>query len=85
MDEKKKSGQFTSADFEKKIADLQSIVDRLEGDKSVTLEDSMSLFESGIAITRECVDSLNAMQARISALNKELDLIICGDLGTEDD
>lgn len=85
MDEKTKSGQLTSADFEKKIADLQSIVDKLESDKTVTLEDSMSLFENGIKITRECVDDLNAMQARIAALNKELDLIICGDFGTEDD
>ena len=63
-------------DFESKISKLQSIVEKLENDASVTLEDSMSLFEQGLALTGECVNDLNEMQARIAALNNKLDTIL---------
>ncbi len=75
----------SSSDFESKIAELQKIVGRLESDGSVTLEDSMSLFESGLKLTKECVDDLSAMQARISELNNQLDLILRQPLFGEDD
>lgn len=75
----------TSVDFEAKIAELQKIVGRLESDGSVTLEDSMSLFESGLKLTKECVDDLSAMQAKISELNNQLDLILRQPLFGEDD
>lgn len=68
--------KMTSADFEKKIAELQKIVDKLENDQSVSLEDSMALFERGLALTKECADSLSAVEARISDLNKQLDDIL---------
>lgn len=63
-------------DFESKIAQLQQIVDKLESDSSVTLEDSMALFEQGLSLTGECVGELNAMQAKIGELNKKLDIIL---------
>lgn len=75
-----------SSQFENKISELQKIVAQLEGDSSVTLEDSMSLFEKGLALTKECVDDLTAMQSRIIELNKKLDIILndCG-FGDGDD
>ena len=63
-------------DFEKKIAMLQSIVDKLESGSDISLEDSMSLFEQGLALTGECVNELNAMQNRIAELNDKLDIIL---------
>lgn len=68
--------ETTSADFEKKIGELQKLVDKLEGDAGVSLEDSMRLYEDGLKLTRECVDDLNAMQARIAELNRQLDVIL---------
>ena len=82
MDKKQSA---SSSDFEAKIAELQKIVGRLESDGSVTLEDSMSLFESGLKLTKECVDDLSAMQARIADLNNQLDLILRQPLFGEDD
>ncbi len=68
--------EISSGDFERKICELKKIVDKLENDPGVTLEDSMDLFESGLGLTKECVDGLNAMQERIAALNDRLDIIM---------
>ena len=76
---------MNSADFEKKIGELQKVVDKLEGDSGVSLEESMSLFESGLALTKECMESLNAAEARIADLNKQLDAILRRPLFGEDD
>lgn len=71
-----KTGNVTSLDFERKIGELQKIVDRLESDADVSLEESMSLFEEGLGLTKDCIAGLNAMQARVSDLNKQLDCIL---------
>lgn len=65
-----------STEFEKNIAELQKIADKLENDPSVSLEDSMALFESGLALTKKCADSLSAITERIDDLNKQLDEIL---------
>ncbi|MCH5165756.1 MAG: exodeoxyribonuclease VII small subunit [Clostridiales bacterium] len=76
MENTKTESRAVSADFEKKIAELQRIVEKLESDSSVSLEDSMKLYESGLELTKECVQDLNAMQSRISDLNRQLDSIL---------
>lgn len=76
MEKNNEKNEVTSADFEKKIGELQKIVDRLESDAGVTLEDSMKLYEDGLKLTKECVDNLSAMQSRIADLNKQLDYIL---------
>lgn len=76
MEQNNEKTEVTSADFEKKIGELQKIVDRLESDAGVTLEDSMKLYEDGLKLTKECVDNLSAMQSRIADLNKQLDYIL---------
>ena len=73
--EKGKKPSLGSSDFENKLAELQSIVSRLENDADVTLEDSISLYESGLKIAKECVDDLGLLSARIAELNKQLDLV----------
>lgn len=70
-----KNDGYTSCDFERKIEQLQSIVDKLESD-GLSLEQSMALFESGLSITKQCVADLNGMQAKIEDLNGQLDLIL---------
>ncbi len=68
-----KGTEKTADDFEKKIDELKAIVERLEGDAS--LEESIALFESGLELTKACIDDLNRTQARISELKGKLDII----------
>lgn len=75
--EKTKTQSVESCDFENKLDALQAIVNKLENDPGVTLEDSMSLYEDGLKLTKECVESLAQMQTRIAELNKQLDLVLC--------
>ena len=63
--ENKRTGGSVSADFERKIGELQKIVERLESDTGVSLEESVKLFEDGLTLTKECVDRLDSMQSRI--------------------
>ncbi|MCH5350457.1 MAG: exodeoxyribonuclease VII small subunit [Clostridiales bacterium] len=69
-----KKGKATSADFEEKIEKLQEIVAKLESD--VSLEDGMALFESGIKLTKECIDELDRTREHIESLKGELDKIL---------
>lgn len=42
-----------SLDFEQSLADLQTLVERLENGE-LSLEDSLTAFEQGIRLTRDC-------------------------------
>ncbi len=64
----------TSGDFEEKLEKLRGIVDKLESD--VSLEEGMRLFESGLALTRECLGKLDSAQTEIDELKGQLDLIL---------
>ena len=53
--------------FEQSLDALQVLVERLEsGDLS--LEDSLSTFEQGIALTRECQSALQDAEQRVQVL-----------------
>ncbi len=53
--------------FEHSLNELQVLVERLEsGDLS--LEDSLTTFEQGIALTRECQSALQDAEQRINVL-----------------
>ena len=53
--------------FEQSLSDLQVLVERLEsGDLS--LEESLSTFEQGISLTRECQSALQDAEQRIHVL-----------------
>ncbi|MFM7626956.1 MAG: exodeoxyribonuclease VII small subunit [Gammaproteobacteria bacterium] len=56
-------------DFEKSLAELEALVERLEGGE-LPLEESLKSFERGVALTRECQVALQAAQARVDILLK---------------
>jgi exodeoxyribonuclease VII small subunit len=57
------------ADFEQALAELESLVERLEkGD--LPLEEALRTFERGVALTRHCQASLSAAQQKVEILLK---------------
>lgn len=56
--------------FEKALADLEALVERMEeGDMS--LEESLKAFENGIRLTRHCQQALGAAQQRVQVLMQQ--------------
>ena len=54
-------------DFEKSLAELEAIVERLErGD--LPLEESLQQFERGIALTRQCQGALGKAEQKVELL-----------------
>ena len=60
-------------DFESAIAELETIVKRLE-DGDLSLDSSLALFERGVALSRYCHDQLGAAERRIEQLTERGDL-----------
>lgn len=53
--------------FEESLSELEALVERMEsGDLS--LEESLSAFERGIALTRSCQQALQAAEQRVEIL-----------------
>lgn len=55
--------------FEEKLKELESIVAELEGG-SLSLEDSITKFESGIKLSKECTKSLEEAEKKINILTE---------------
>jgi len=54
-------------DFEKKLSRLEEIVTKMEkGD--LALEESLTLFEEGVKLSRECHQKLNDAEAKVKLL-----------------
>ncbi|NBU24378.1 MAG: exodeoxyribonuclease VII small subunit [Gammaproteobacteria bacterium] len=71
-------------DFEKSLAELEALVERLEGGE-LPLEESLKAFERGVALTRECQVALQAAQARVDILLKRDGQEVVEPLEAEDD
>jgi exodeoxyribonuclease VII small subunit len=57
-------------DFEKALAELEQLVERLErGD--LPLDEALRTFERGVALTRHCQTSLKAAQQKVEILLKK--------------
>ena len=56
-----------SVDFEQSLTDLQTLVERLE-DGELSLEDSLTAFEQGIRLTRECQGALAQAEQKVQLL-----------------
>ena len=70
MSPTKKAGQ--SLTFEEAYNKLEEIADRLEsGD--VSLDESMRIFEEGMALIRICTEKLDAAETKITRLVKKED------------
>ncbi len=55
--------------FEEALAELEERVRRLEAGE-LSLEDSLTLFEQGIALTRECHEKLDAADQKLVELTR---------------
>ncbi len=62
-------------DFEQQLSNLESLVTSLEGG-DLTLEESLSSFEQGIKIARECQQALQVAEQRVEVLMKQGDEIV---------
>jgi exodeoxyribonuclease VII small subunit len=58
--------------FERAMEELETLVDRLEGD-DLTLEESLAVFERGIGLTRACQQALDAAEQRVRILMEQSD------------
>jgi exodeoxyribonuclease VII small subunit len=64
---KKKSEQS----FEEKLARLEQLADLLESEET-GLDQSISLFEEGIKLSKECLIALQGAELRIRELKKQI-------------
>lgn len=66
-----KSEKLTEAvDFEKALAELESIVKQLEAG-NLALEKSLALFERGVQLARACKEKLAEAELKVSQLVKD--------------
>lgn len=67
---KNNGGDVAALPFEKALAELESIVQRLEkGD--VALEESIQIYERGEALKRRCEDLLREADARVEKITRD--------------
>ena len=70
-------------DFEAALEELEALVERMEsGD--LTLEESLTAFERGVALTRQCQTALREAELRVKALTEEDEGLALTDLEDED-
>jgi exodeoxyribonuclease VII small subunit len=72
----------TIKDFESAIAELETIVKRME-EGDLTLEKSMELYERGLHLSRFCHSTLESAERRIELLTERGELKPAGSLGDE--
>lgn len=54
-------------DYEAAVAELESLVERLEqGD--ISLEESLKLYENGVLLTRDCQEALQSAEQKVQML-----------------
>lgn len=63
--------ESTKRTFEQSLARLEKIVDSLE-QGSVPLENAIELYEEGINLSKECMETLSKAELKIKKLNKDM-------------
>ena len=63
--------------FEAAIAELGEVVEKLEAGK-VALEESLALYERGVALTKICNERLDAAEQRVRAVRSDGELVTFG-------
>jgi exodeoxyribonuclease VII small subunit len=66
----KKTRSADSPDFEKSLAELEQIVERMELGE-LSLDESLKQFERGIALTRSCQTSLQQAEQKVEILLRQ--------------
>jgi len=56
--------------FEETLEQLEAVVERL-GEGDLLLEESLSVFEDGIRLSRQCAKQLDSVEKRIEVLTRE--------------
>ncbi len=56
--------------FEKALADLENIVQRLD-ENNLSLDEALSLFEEGIKLSRFCSQRLDAVENKVGILLRD--------------
>jgi len=64
------SNQNSMTDFEKSLQQLEDIVSKMEQGQ-LSLEQSLSAFEEGVKLTRNCQESLRSAEQRVTQLTQE--------------
>lgn len=59
-------------DFEKMMAELNEITEKLESGE-LSLSESMALFEKGVELTRKCGELLNEAKQKIVKITEDSD------------
>lgn len=62
-----KADADTTLDFETSLQTLEKLVETIE-DGQLSLDESLRVFEQGIALTKQCQDKLAAAEQRIQIL-----------------
>ena len=58
--------------FEEELNRLKAIVNDIQ-QKDLSIDESLKLYEEGVAITQDCLDILNSAEGKILVLKKEFD------------
>ena len=74
----------TIKDFEAAIAELETIVKKLE-EGDLALEKSLELYERGVQLSRFCHTRLEEAEKRIEILNERGDLRLAGQMFSKDE
>ena len=62
--------QTQQIDFEASLSQLETLVEKLENSE-FTLEQSLSAFEQGVKLTRQCQQALSAAEQKVQLLVEE--------------
>lgn len=61
--------------IEEKIVELENIANTIE-DSDTSLDDAIKFFEKGVAVAKECLDSLKQTAGKITMLKKEMEELV---------
>ncbi len=68
-----KNNKTTSIDFEQSLAELNSLVEKME-QGGLSLEDSLQFFEQGINLVRQCQQALSTAEQKVKILTQQQQL-----------
>ena len=67
--------------FEQSLVKLENLVEKMEAGE-LTLEDSLTTFEEGIRLTRECQQALNQAEEKVKILIEQNGQVTSQDFDT---
>lgn len=68
------AGESPALDFETALADLETLVERMESGE-MSLEESLQAFERGVKLTRHCQNALKSAELKVKVLTENDELV----------